>query len=105
MLQVSTNSLLTFHHQRQINPQTGSLLLSSPTKLHQSNMSPSSISSREIAEAVLQSVNGFYPETDEVSSAELIPDVLPAILSSLEQSILKTKVCHLVHEKKAINKI
>ena len=46
----------------------------------------------ELAHAVLQAVHGVYPD-DELASAELTPDVLPTVLSLLEEAIQETKVC------------
>ncbi|KAK6334062.1 hypothetical protein TWF696_002564 [Orbilia brochopaga] len=50
----------------------------------------------EIAQAVLQAVDGLFPESDAVSSAELAPNNLPTILTLLQQNIegVKSEIRH-----------
>lgn len=55
------------------------------------------ISEKEIAQAVLQAVDGLFPESDEVSSAELSSDSLPDILALLQETIdgVKSEIKHI----------
>ncbi|KAK6510891.1 hypothetical protein TWF506_009982 [Arthrobotrys conoides] len=55
------------------------------------------IDKREIAQAVLQAVDGLFPESDEVSSAELSPNSLPDILTLLQETIdgVKFEIKHI----------
>ncbi|KAK6511365.1 hypothetical protein TWF481_000283 [Arthrobotrys musiformis] len=61
------------------------------------------VSEKEIAQAVLQAVDGLFPESDEVSSAELSPDSLPDILTLLQETIdgVKSEVKHIGESQKA----
>ncbi|KAK6334767.1 hypothetical protein TWF718_010214 [Orbilia javanica] len=49
------------------------------------------VDGKEITQAVLQAVDGLFPESDEVSSAGLSPDYLPGILTSLQETIDNVK--------------
>ncbi|KAF3903361.1 hypothetical protein ABW20_dc0100837 [Dactylellina cionopaga] len=55
------------------------------------------VSEKEIAQAVLQAVDGLFPESDDVSSAELAPDSLPTILNLLQETIdgVKSEIKHI----------
>ncbi|KAF3315341.1 hypothetical protein TWF173_003884 [Orbilia oligospora] len=55
------------------------------------------VSENEIAQAVLQAVDGLFPESDEVSSAELSPDSLPGVLALLQETIdgVKSEIKHI----------
>ncbi|KAK6354305.1 hypothetical protein TWF730_008715 [Orbilia blumenaviensis] len=49
------------------------------------------VGDKEIAQAALQAVDGLFPESDEISSAELSTDNLPDILALLQKTIDGTK--------------
>ncbi|KAK6529760.1 hypothetical protein TWF281_008921 [Arthrobotrys megalospora] len=55
------------------------------------------VSEKEIAQAVLQAVDGLFPESDDVSSAELSPHSLPDILALLQETIdgVKSEIKHI----------
>ncbi|EWC46283.1 hypothetical protein DRE_04454 [Drechslerella stenobrocha 248] len=54
------------------------------------------VDATEIAQAVLRATDGLFPESDEVSSAELSPANLPAILVLLQETIngIKSEIRH-----------
>ncbi|KAF3937604.1 hypothetical protein ABW19_dt0202926 [Dactylella cylindrospora] len=55
------------------------------------------VTETEIAQAVLQAVDGLFPESDEISSAELSSGNLPAILSLLQETVdgIKSEIRHI----------
>ncbi|EPS43053.1 hypothetical protein H072_2917 [Dactylellina haptotyla CBS 200.50] len=61
------------------------------------------VSEKDIAQAVLQAVDGLFPEIEEISSAELSPDNLPAILSLLQETIdgVKSEIKHIGESQQA----
>lgn len=53
----------------------------------------SAVSSQALEHAIIQSVeHGVLPDSEQVSSAELTPSVLPALLANLQQARDEVKV-------------
>ncbi|KAK6529105.1 hypothetical protein TWF694_004320 [Orbilia ellipsospora] len=61
------------------------------------------VDKKDIAQAVLQAVDGLFPESDEVSSANLSPDNLPTILNLLQETIdgVKSEIKHIGESQQA----
>jgi hypothetical protein len=58
-------------------------------------MSPK-VSSTDISQAILQHVEvKAYPDSEELASADLCPDVLPTVIDAIGKERDKVKVCSL----------